>query len=127
MDRDTLYKRFEETANIFATLGLRAEAILGASVGYRDWMKRNLRESNGEDPQTFISWVEGSDRQQGELPHELGHGLIEDFDDALIEAVRAGMMPQEAVEVLDEWVEDSKQEAIDRGLADEEVFEEMEA
>jgi hypothetical protein len=109
--RRDLKAEFETTMDRFAMQGLQAEAIFGCIMPYRDFMMQNLAQAGQVPPSAFVSWMESADRDNLDLPDDLGEGLLKALDEILIVAVRDyQFQPREVVDALDEWVRESKEE-----------------
>ena len=90
---------------------MEAEEVFGCAIPYREWMVDNLSSAGQIDPMTFVRWMESAERREEDYPAPRGAQLIEAFDELLIEAVRENnLQPAEAVDALDEWVDESMKE-----------------
>lgn len=114
--RRRLKLKFESTTDVFVTTeGMRGEEVFGCILPYRDWMVRNLRGAGQIQPQRFVAWMESADRSVMDLPEKYGNQYLEALDEILIKSVRDdNLQPATVVDVLDEWVTESKHDAIEQ-------------
>ncbi len=127
--RRKLKLRFEAACDVMVTTEqMVAEEVFACIEAYLDWMQTNLAQDGGQtDPQRFVAWMETADRNPANYPAPRAAHLVEHLDEALIHGVEDdGLQPAVVVEVLDEWVEDSKQEFIERHNVSGDFFEDFE-
>jgi hypothetical protein len=115
--RRRLKLRFEAACDVLATTkDMKVEEVMGCVPPYRDWIQDNLAQAGGQiDPRTFVGWMESAERDPANYPAPRGAQLIEAFDEALIRGVEDdGLQPATVVAVLDEWVQESKREMVEK-------------
>lgn len=113
--KENVKKRLRLACNLVVSTNPNAHLVgaMASIHSYRNFIQRNIRRAGGVDGPTFIQWMESATRDPDDFPEPWGAELIMMFDEALIGVVRKDNVPPgTAVEALDEWAEQTTEEAI---------------